>query len=86
MFPKVFYDICLEIEKKLENKENILKKYSAVIVIAFLVASLIFLAVSGINFGQWLANTAMDRYISWSFSLSLCGLGQNDSKTKGRRR
>lgn len=54
-------------EKKLEDKESFLKKYSAAIVIALLVAVLVYLAVSGINFGQWLANTAMWFYTEFGY-------------------
>jgi membrane protein YqaA with SNARE-associated domain len=59
--------MSVENEIKIEEKESFLKKYSAVIFIAFIVAALIYLAVSGINFGQWLANTAMWFYNEFGY-------------------
>ena len=59
--------MSVENEMKIEEKESFLKKYSAVIFIAFLVAALVYLAVSGINFGQWLANTAMWFYNEFGY-------------------
>ncbi|MHA1724516.1 MAG: hypothetical protein ACTSYC_09645 [Promethearchaeota archaeon] len=39
-----------------------LKKYGTIIFISAIIATFIFLAVSGINFGQWLANLVMSYY------------------------
>lgn len=40
----------------------ILKKYGGALFIAIIIIIFLFLAISGINFGQWLANLVMDFY------------------------
>ncbi len=47
---------------ELSKFKSFLKKYGAIIFISTIIAIFIFLAVSGINFGQWLANLVMNYY------------------------
>ncbi len=49
------------------KKKSFLRKYGVLIFIGVIVALFVFLAVSGINFGQWLANTAMDYYRNFGY-------------------
>jgi membrane protein YqaA with SNARE-associated domain len=50
-------------ENSNDNKEKpFIRKYGGLIFIGVIIALFVFLAVSGINFGQWLANTAMGFY------------------------
>jgi len=48
--------------KKNGEKKSFLIKYGGLIFIAAVIATFILLAVSGVNFGQWLANLVFDFY------------------------
>ncbi|MHA1281258.1 MAG: VTT domain-containing protein [Promethearchaeota archaeon] len=55
--------IAEDISQKNANKEkSFLEKFGGLIFIAALIIFFIFIGISGINFGQWLANTALWYY------------------------
>ncbi len=59
---------------KVAKDKSFIQRFGGIIFIAFLIVFFIVMAVSGINFGQWLANTAVwfyDEYGEWGIYLGI---------------